>query len=608
MSRRHSFEDPRSSSTSPQILTTSARYDSEEPSPDSPFSQSRFSQFSDHRVSGIVQDYVDSGDRDIRTPLPSFWSPVSQNPTPYSEKPRAKRKWSGIFRGWQVILLGSWFNVLLLLLPISRIVSPTVADPHALVFSCCILALIPLVRIHDLITRDLAIRLGGSRTGLLNASMSNIVEIVVAISALRKCELKVVQSALVGSILSKLLLVLGLCFFAGGVRFTEQGFDATATQLHSSLLSISAWAILLPVAYHFTFGSTEDISAEVQNILHMSHGVSIVLLFIYIAYLIFQLWSHPHLYNDHHNKKSSRLSVKVPQDPSAILRNGKQRIQSIYSGVQSSVTKLPTANSSVSSFAPPRPIYASPITYSASSSEITLSGTLGDYSKEPFSPGSSTIQLLDRSNRESRQPTFSAYSNSSTMIDPQSSDGIPLLGKSKDTSEDIPHPAKEPQLSWTLTVFLLISVTVCVSLSADWLVESMDGVSTTISKEWVGLILLPAITSVAECITAVRVSVKDELTLSISVAAGSTIQTALFVIPFMVILGWAINKPLSLLMDPFQSLVLYISVQTMGYVVADGKSNWLEGMILICLYIIIAVAFWFYPGSGLPSAISECSI
>lgn len=64
----------------------------------------------------------------------------------------------------------------------------------------------------------------------------------------------------------------------------------------------------------------------------------------------------------------------------------------------------------------------------------------------------------------------------------------------------------------------------------------------------------------------------------------------------MVLLGWILDKPLALLFDPFESLVLYISVNTMGYVVADGRSNWLEGVILVCLYVVIAVTFWFYPG------------
>ena len=97
-------------------------------------------------------------------------------------------------------------------------------------------------------------------------------------------------------------------------------------------------------------------------------------------------------------------------------------------------------------------------------------------------------------------------------------------------------------------------------------------------------------------------------------------QTALFVIPFMSLLGWVLDKPLALLFDPFESVVLYISgalllvlymtqripnacrtiVHTMGYVVADGRSNWLEGVILVCLYVIIAVTFWFYPGTYPP--------
>ncbi|KAJ8462819.1 hypothetical protein ONZ45_g17798 [Pleurotus djamor] len=145
-----------------------------------------------------------------------------------------------------------------------------------------------------------------------------------------------------------------------------------------------------------------------------------------------------------------------------------------------------------------------------------------------------------------------------------------------------------------------------VVLTADELVETLDEISKTVKKQWIGLILLPAVTSVAELVTAVNVSVKDQLAFSINLAVGSTIQTALFVIPLMVSVGWAMGRPLSLLFDPFESVVLYISVQTMSYVVADGKSNWLEGMILICLYTTIAVAFWYYPGANLAASLTTC--
>jgi len=120
-----------------------------------------------------------------------------------------------------------------------------------------------------------------------------------------------------------------------------------------------------------------------------------------------------------------------------------------------------------------------------------------------------------------------------------------------------------------------------VAFNAEWLVESLDTISSTISKEWIALIMLPAISSIAECATAVNVSVKDQLTLSVSVAVSSTIQTALFVIPFIVTLAWCMGKPLGLLFDPFESVVLYISVHIMNNVVADGRSNWLEGAILV---------------------------
>ncbi|KIM39809.1 hypothetical protein M413DRAFT_19589 [Hebeloma cylindrosporum] len=494
--------------------------------------------------------------------LPSFHRFGEQGRFPPSHVPDRSptpRTWKNALKGWKVIF-GSF----------------------------CILALIPLVRLHDLSTRDLASRIGGSRAGLLNCSM---------ISALRKCELRVVQSTLVGSMLSKLLLVLGLCFFAGGMRFSEQGFDTAATHIHSSLLSLSVGAVLLPAAYHFTLGSDPSTSSEVQkqNILHMSHGVSIVLLFIYFAYLLFQLWSHTHLYNDQHNKKSSLLSAAL-REKRTNRRFKYEDIPLTRTTSQPDFAKLDSS----SHLAPPFRPFASSV--SNTSSDVTLKNRAESFSeKGPYFPrGAPTIH-------SAYEMGAIPMSRNTTLTDSISSSGPPLSrGETYQYALDdrTITSSKAPQLSWFLTIFLLIVVTGTVAVTVDWLVEAMDEISMTISKEWIGLIILPTISAVAECITAVKVSVRDELTLSISVAVGSTIQTALFVIPFTVILAWITNKPLSLLMDPFQSMVLYIAVHTMGYVVADGKSNWLEGVILICLYVITAVSFWFYPGSVLELA--EC--
>jgi len=139
---------------------------------------------------------------------------------------------------------------------------------------------------------------------------------------------------------------------------------------------------------------------------------------------------------------------------------------------------------------------------------------------------------------------------------------------------------------------------VLVAVTAEFLVDSINGLTASgaISQEFVGVILLPIVGNAAEHVTAVTVSVKDKLTLSLGVAVGSSIQIALFVIPFIITLAWILGKPLTLLFDPLQSIVLFLSVLTVNYIVQDGKSNWLEGMILMCLYLIVCVTFWYYPG------------
>ncbi|KIM80472.1 hypothetical protein PILCRDRAFT_822575 [Piloderma croceum F 1598] len=498
------------------------------------------------------------------------------------------------WHGWKVIVFGSWLNLLLVIVPVSWILHNVKANSHLLDFIFCTLAMIPLVKMHDLATQDLALRIGGSKTGLLNASLSNTVELVIAIVALRKCELKVVQSSLIGSILSELLLVLGMCFFAGGLRFSEQDFNATATQIHSSLLSISVGALLLPAAYHFAITSGDEETAQQQhkNILNMSHGVSIVLLFIYAGYLVFQLWSHTHYYED--SRTASNKLSKTIKGRAAEKRPDTSDRET------SATRKSPYIN----------PSYAT-------SSEVTLRSPDAESANKKFNnqqPFSSsewpTINLAGNAGRGDDRMCHNlngANSSTRTFSNNAEERQDSLQGTLETQSANPKELALQPELSWTMTLILLTAVTIMVSFNAAWLVDSLDTISTSISKEWIALILLPAVRCIAECATAVNVSVKDQLTLSVSVAVSSTIQTALFVIPFMVTLAWAMGKPLSLLFDPFESVVLYISVNVMSYVVADGKSNWLEGMILICLYMIIAVAFWFYPGSEFSVSLSECS-
>lgn len=147
---------------------------------------------------------------------------------------------------------------------------------------------------------------------------------------------------------------------------------------------------------------------------------------------------------------------------------------------------------------------------------------------------------------------------------------------------------------------LLVVVTVITGLTANFLVDSIGGLTATgtISSEFVALILLPLVGNAAEHVTAVTVSVKNKLDLAITVAVGSSIQIALFVIPFLVLLGWIIGQSLSLFFDLYETVVVFVSILVVNYAIADGKTNWLEGLVLMIIYVLIALTTWFYPGSS----------
>lgn len=161
---------------------------------------------------------------------------------------------------------------------------------------------------------------------------------------------------------------------------------------------------------------------------------------------------------------------------------------------------------------------------------------------------------------------------------------------------------EEPVMGAVAAGLVLVVTTILVAICADYLVDSIDEVvdSLHISKTFIGLILIPIVGNAAEHVTAVVVAVKNKMDLAMGVAIGSSIQIALLVTPFLVILGWAVlGQPMSLHFDTFETVAFAFSVLIVCYTVQDGKSNYLEGAMLLGLYFIIAFAFYVTPeGTG----------
>ena len=160
-------------------------------------------------------------------------------------------------------------------------------------------------------------------------------------------------------------------------------------------------------------------------------------------------------------------------------------------------------------------------------------------------------------------------------------------------------------LSRTTAILLLLVSTGLVAICAEFLVASIGSFvsHTGISEAFVGLIILPIVGNAAEHVTAVTVASKNKMDLAIGVAVGSSIQIALFVTPVIVLLGWILAKDMSLYFTLFETISLFVSAFIVNFLVLDGRSNYLEGALLIAAYVIIALAAFFYPDSSQQSSI-----
>ncbi|KAF2673578.1 hypothetical protein BT63DRAFT_421716 [Microthyrium microscopicum] len=159
------------------------------------------------------------------------------------------------------------------------------------------------------------------------------------------------------------------------------------------------------------------------------------------------------------------------------------------------------------------------------------------------------------------------------------------------------------EMSRTAAVVMLLASTALVALCAEFLVDAIPAMTTnsSVSQAFIGLIILPIVGNAAEHVTAVTVATKNKMDLAIGVAVGSSIQIALFVTPLVVLIGWIMNLSMSLYFTLFETISLFVTAFVVNFLVLDGKSNYLEGTLLISAYIIIAVAAFFYPDSAAAS-------
>jgi len=153
-------------------------------------------------------------------------------------------------------------------------------------------------------------------------------------------------------------------------------------------------------------------------------------------------------------------------------------------------------------------------------------------------------------------------------------------------------------LPMAAAIGLLAIGTVLTTVQAEILVGALQPALTrfALTELFVGVIVIALIGNAAEHYSAVTAARRDEMTLAVEISVGSSAQIALFVAPALVLYSFAIGRPMSLLFNPFEITAITLSVLATAFVVVDGESNWVEGLQLLSVYLILALAFYFVPG------------
>uniref|UniRef100_A0A1J3DNF1 Vacuolar cation/proton exchanger n=1 Tax=Noccaea caerulescens TaxID=107243 RepID=A0A1J3DNF1_NOCCA len=202
-----------------------------------------------------------------------------------------------ILSNLQEVILGTKLTVLFLAIPLA-IIANSYHWGHPLIFGLSLTGLTPLAERVSFLTEQLAFFTGPTVGGLLNATCGNATELIIAILALANNKVAVVKYSLLGSILSNLLLVLGSSLFCGGIANIrrEQRFDRKQADVNFFLLLMGLLCHLLPLFLKYATNGEASTSMINKMSLTLSRASSIVMLIAYIAYLVFQLWTHRQLF------------------------------------------------------------------------------------------------------------------------------------------------------------------------------------------------------------------------------------------------------------------------------------------------------------------------
>merc|ERR1712134_148164 len=160
----------------------------------------------------------------------------------------------------------------------------------------------------------------------------------------------------------------------------------------------------------------------------------------------------------------------------------------------------------------------------------------------------------------------------------------------------IDHENHEAQMSFRVGILWLFVITLAVSAMSDILVDTIDGFASRsgMSEVFTSMVIVPFFSNVAEQVSAILFAYRNEMDLCVGVTVGSAIQVASFVLPGCVLIGWLMDRSMTLYFHAYETMCMFLAVVVIAAILQGGTTNWLVGATCMSVYIMIATGFWFH--------------
>jgi Ca2+:H+ antiporter len=187
----------------------------------------------------------------------------------------------------------------------------------------------------------------------------------------------------------------------------------------------------------------------------------------------------------------------------------------------------------------------------------------------------------------------------------------PLIGKEgvkanlKEKAERPDEVLEEPEEGWSRNKALVIlaAVTTALAVMSEVLTGSIEPASESLhlGPRFTGVFLLALVGNAAELCSAVRFARKDQMDLCIGITVGASVQVGLVVAPVLVFMGMLMGQNMDLIFSPLELIAIVMAIYVTRNLIYDGESTWLEGLILIGVYLLFGIGFLHHPGTDPPN-------